>query len=66
MRKEDGFRNEHYDDYKTDYYRNNAIELVKLAQRAASSADKGRLLAMAEAWLSLEAHNKKRAHVWAM
>ena len=50
-------------DYRNDDYRNNAIELVKLAQRAASSVDKGRLLAMAEAWLSLEAHKKARQQV---
>jgi len=39
MTKEDDIYN---DDYKIDDYRNNAVELVKLAQRAASSADKGR------------------------
>jgi len=60
MAKEDDYRN---DDCRNDDYRNNAIELVRLAQRAASSADKGRLLAMAEAWLSLEAHKKARQQV---
>jgi hypothetical protein len=34
-------------------YRNNAAEMVQLAQRASSNADKRRLLNMAEAWLDL-------------
>jgi hypothetical protein len=36
----------------------NAAETVELAHRASSTEDKGRLLAMAEAWLNLAA----RAH----
>jgi hypothetical protein len=34
-------------------YRNRAAETVDLAHRASSTADKGRLLALAEAWLDL-------------
>jgi hypothetical protein len=34
-------------------YRQNAADSVELAQRATSSADKGRLLALAERWLDL-------------
>jgi hypothetical protein len=36
-----------------DDYRRHAADLVRLAQRASTSADKGRLLALAEAWLDL-------------
>ena len=38
---------------KEDDYRRNAAETVQLAQRAGSSADKGRLLSLAESWLDL-------------
>ena len=36
-----------------DDYRQHAADLVRLAQRASAPADKGRLLALAEAWLDL-------------
>jgi hypothetical protein len=38
---------------KDDEYRHYAARTMDLAQRASSSADKGRLLMMAEAWLDL-------------
>ena len=38
---------------KAEDYRQAAAESVSLAHRAASTGDKGRLLAMAEAWLDL-------------
>jgi hypothetical protein len=38
---------------KEDDYRRYAAETVDLASRAKSTSDKGRLLAMAEAWLDL-------------
>jgi hypothetical protein len=38
---------------KEEEYRGNAAELVGLAERAATSADKARLLGVAEAWLDL-------------
>ena len=38
---------------KVDDYRRNAAETVQLAQRAATTFDKGRLLKLAEAWLDL-------------
>jgi len=38
---------------KEDEYRKNAGDAVKLASRAATSADRGRLLKMGEAWLDL-------------
>ncbi len=38
---------------KEDDYRRNAAETMQLAQRATSSADKGRLLKLAESWLDL-------------
>jgi hypothetical protein len=38
---------------KQDDYRAYAAELLDLASRAASTSDKGRLLAVAEAWLDL-------------
>jgi len=43
-------------------YRNNAAEMVQLAQRASLSADKRRLLDMADAWLDLadRAHKAMR------
>jgi hypothetical protein len=34
-------------------YRNNAAEMIQLAQRASLNTDKRRLLNMAEAWLDL-------------
>jgi hypothetical protein len=34
-------------------YRKNAAETIQLAQNASSTADKGRLLKLAEAWLDL-------------
>ena len=46
---------------KEDDYRQNAAEMVELAQRANSSTDKVRLLAMAEAWLGLADRAHKRA-----
>lgn len=36
-----------------DNYRQYAADLVRLAQKACASADKERLLALAEAWLDL-------------
>ena len=36
-----------------DDYRKHAAQLVDLARRSDCTADKGRLLAMAEAWLDL-------------
>ena len=49
---------------KQDDYRRYAAETVDLASRASSTADKGRLLAMAEAWLDLadRAHRAVRHH----
>jgi hypothetical protein len=41
---------------REEEYREHAAELVRLAQRASSSTDKVRLLAMAEAWLKLVDH----------
>jgi hypothetical protein len=38
---------------KEDDYRRNAAETLELAQRAGTSADKGRLLALTEKWLDL-------------
>jgi hypothetical protein len=38
---------------KEDDYRKNAAETVELANRAISSADKSRLLRLAENWLDL-------------
>jgi hypothetical protein len=38
---------------KEDDYRRNAAETLELAHRAGNSADKGRLLALAEKWLDL-------------
>jgi hypothetical protein len=38
---------------KEEEYRKNAAETVRMASRAATTVDKGRLLAMAEAWLDL-------------
>jgi len=38
---------------KEDDYRRNAAESIQLAQSATSTADKGRLLKLAEAWLDL-------------
>ncbi len=36
-----------------DDYRKNAAETIELANRAMTSADKGRLLRLAESWLDL-------------
>ena len=51
---------------KEDDYRRYAAELVYLASRANSNSDKGRLLAIAEAWLDLaeRVHRqvRQRAH----
>jgi hypothetical protein len=41
---------------KKDDYRRNAAETLELALRAGTSADKGRLLALAEKWLDLADH----------
>jgi hypothetical protein len=38
---------------KQDDYRNKAAETVNLANRAATSTDRGRLLSLAEKWLDL-------------
>jgi hypothetical protein len=48
---------------KEDDYRKNAAEAVELANRAASTGDKSRLLALAERWLDLadRAHRSVRA-----
>jgi hypothetical protein len=43
---------------KADEYLDNAAETVDLANKASSSADKGRLLRLAEKWLALA----ERAH----
>jgi hypothetical protein len=50
---------------KEDDYRRNAAKTIALAQRAHTSRDKRRLLAMAEAWLDLadRAHRIAREHV---
>jgi hypothetical protein len=45
-----------------DKYRQHAADLVRLAQRASTSADKGRLLALAEAWLDLVDGSKALAN----
>jgi hypothetical protein len=49
---------------KEDEYRKNAAESVRMASRAATNEDKGRLLAMAEAWLDLadRAHRAASHH----
>ena len=49
---------------KQDDYRRHAAEMVDLASRASSMADKRRLLAMAEAWLDLadRAHSSMHRH----
>jgi hypothetical protein len=38
---------------REDEYRKYAADMVEMAQRVSLSSDKGRLLAMAEAWLNL-------------
>ena len=38
---------------KEDDYRHNAAETVELANKATTTADKGRLLCLAEKWLDL-------------
>ena len=47
---------------KADYCRNNAAATVDLVNRAATSADKIRLLSLAEKWLDLadKAHCRQR------
>ena len=49
---------------KQDDYRKNAAETVDLAHRATSLGDKGRLLALAEAWLNLadRSHRTGKRH----
>ena len=54
---------------KDDDYRDYAARTMDLAQRASPSADKGRLLMMAEAWLDLAdrvhrgvSHEVRKAH----
>ena len=44
---------------KETEYRENAAATLQLAQRAATSADKGRLLKLAEAWLDLADRAKR-------
>jgi hypothetical protein len=46
---------------KADEYRNNAVESYALAQKVSSSADKGRLLKLAEKWLDLAERSGRRA-----
>jgi hypothetical protein len=46
---------------KEENYRKKAAETVDLAVRAASSEDKSRLLALAEAWLNLADRAKRSA-----
>ena len=50
---------------KEDEYRRNAGDTVDLARRAASTADKSRLLALAESWLNLadRAHRATTRHM---
>jgi hypothetical protein len=50
---------------KEDDYRRNAADAVELANRAASSSDKSRLLALAEGWLDLadRAHRRLRGRL---
>jgi hypothetical protein len=38
---------------KEDNYRRHAVDLFRLAQKASTPVEKGRLLALAEAWLDL-------------
>jgi hypothetical protein len=45
---------------KEDLYRENAAQSVDLAHRASSTADKSRLMALAERWLQLA--EKARSH----
>jgi hypothetical protein len=50
---------------KEDDYRKNAAETLELAHRAGTSADKGRLLALAEKWLDLSNRTRRiaRQHI---
>jgi hypothetical protein len=50
---------------KEDDYRKNAAETLELAHRAGTSADKGRLLALAEKWLDLADRTRRiaRQHI---
>ena len=49
---------------KEDEYKKNAAKTVDLAHRAATTVDKGRLLALAERWLDLadRAHRVATPH----
>jgi hypothetical protein len=46
---------------KEDDHRKHAADLLQMAQRAATSADKSRLLQMAESWLDLADRAGKRS-----
>jgi hypothetical protein len=46
---------------KEDDYRRNAADTMQLAHRASSSADKGRLVTLAEAWLDLADRARRTA-----
>jgi hypothetical protein len=46
---------------KEDDYRQNAAETMRMAQRASSISDKGRLLKLVEAWLDLADRAHKAA-----
>jgi hypothetical protein len=46
---------------KEDDYRKNAAETLELAHRAGTSADRGRLLALAERWLELADRTRRIA-----
>jgi hypothetical protein len=46
---------------REDEYRKYAADMVEMAQRVSLSGDKGRLLAMAEAWLNLADRAQKVA-----
>ena len=47
---------------ENEEYRQHAADLVRLAQGASAPADKGRLLALAEAWLDLVDGSKALAN----
>lgn len=47
---------------KADDYRRNAGETMQLARRAASTADKGRLLKLAERWMDLADRARQTTH----
>jgi len=46
---------------KADEYRNNAVESYDLAQKVPTSADKNRLLRLAEMWLDLADRTARRS-----